>query len=70
MTVDATSSSAPAAVTVASGGAQDAAPKVTAIGFNAETGQLVFTFSDGSQIPVTGLAEGLAQSLNGASLAV
>ncbi|MBF0858785.1 hypothetical protein HKD24_06105 [Gluconobacter sp. LMG 31484] len=70
MSVDATSNSTPAAVTVSSGSAQDAAPTITAIGFNADTAELVFTFSDGSQISVTGLAEAIAQSLGGASLAV
>ncbi|KXV00292.1 hypothetical protein AD929_11720 [Gluconobacter potus] len=70
MSVTAESTSTPAAVTVASGSAQDAAPTVSAIGFNAETAELVFTFSDGSQIPVPGLAAAIAQSLGGASLAV
>lgn len=45
------------------------APTVSAIGFNAETAELIFIYSDGSHIPVPGLAAVIAQSLGGASLA-
>ncbi|GBR09539.1 hypothetical protein [Gluconobacter frateurii] len=70
MSVDVNNSAGVAAVTVSPGGTPDATAQVTAIGFNATTGELVFSYSDGTQVPVTGLAEGIAQSLGGASLAV
>lgn len=57
-------------MTVTPGFAQEAAPTVSAIGFNAETAELVFTYGDGSQIPVPGLAAAIAQLLDGVLLAV
>lgn len=70
MSVTADSISTPASVTVTPGFAQEAAPTVSAIGFNAETAELVFTYGDGSQIPVPGLAAAIAQLLDGVLLAV
>ncbi|MFT8803414.1 MAG: hypothetical protein ABF812_15735, partial [Gluconobacter cerinus] len=45
------------------------ATTVSVIGFNAETDELVFIYSDRSQIPVRGLAAVIAQLLGGTSLA-
>ncbi|MFT9448443.1 hypothetical protein [Gluconobacter japonicus] len=70
MSVNVNNSAGVAAVTVTPGGTPDASAQVTSIAFNATTGKLVFSYSDGTQVPVGGLAEAIARSLSGASLAV
>nr|WP_294918282.1 hypothetical protein [uncultured Neokomagataea sp.] len=70
MSISISNAAAPASVTIQNGSVPDASPTVVSAAFNAQTAQLVLTMSDGSQVPVTGFAAALAQSLGGASLAV
>lgn len=64
------SSASPVVVNIAPGNSPPAAPTITSAAYNADSQQIVLTFSDGSQVPIVGFAAALAQSLGGTSLAV
>lgn len=70
MSVTPVDAATPAKVMIVQGQTPDAPPRVVAAAFNAQTGQFVLTMSDDTQIPVTGFAAALAQSLGGHTLAV
>lgn len=70
MDVSVNNTAAPAVVTVQNGSVPDAVPTIVSAVFNAKTAQLVLMMSDGAQVPITGFAAALAQSLGGNSLAV
>ncbi|MEW9272997.1 hypothetical protein [Gluconobacter oxydans] len=70
MSLSVSSSNSPVVVNIAPGNSPPAAPTITSAAYNAESQQIVLTFSDGSQVPILGFAGALAQSLGGNSLAV
>ncbi|KXV22998.1 hypothetical protein [Gluconobacter oxydans] len=70
MTSAVSSSDAPVVVNIAPGNSPPAAPTITAAAYNAASQQIVLTFSNGSEVPITGFAAALAQSLGENSLAV
>ncbi|KXV50821.1 hypothetical protein AD945_01190 [Gluconobacter albidus] len=65
-----TTDNTPMTVEIIPGQALPQAPAIQSAAYNPATQCVVLTFSDGSQIPITGFAEAIASSLGGVSLAV
>ena len=63
-------SNVPVSVNVFPGQTPPAPPGISGISFDKVAGNLLFTFSDGTEKAVPGLAEAIASALGGATLAV
>jgi len=70
MSASVTNANPPISVEVYPGSTPPAPPAITGFAFDAETGSLQVSFSDGSSLPIPGLAAAIAQSLGGAQLAI